>query len=138
MNRITLFLLAMLVWLASPAAQAQKLNYPKTAQVKHIDNYFGTDVADPYRWLEVSDSAAVKDWIKEQNKVTFEYLAQIPFRENLKQRLTQIWNYPKVGAPFKRGDYYYFYKNDGLQNQSILYRQKTLGGEAEAFLDPNT
>ncbi len=112
--------------------------YPKTAQVEQTDTYFDREVADPYRWLEISDSAAVKDWIKAQNQVTFDYLNQIPHREEIKARLKKLWNYEKFSAPVRHGDYYYFYKNDGLQNQYVLYRQKTLDSPAEVFLDPNT
>ena len=113
------------------------MNYPKTQKIDQIDEYFGIKVPDPYRWLEQSDSAAVKDWVKDQNKVTFNYLEQITAREHIKNRLTKLWNYEKYSAPFKEGDYYYFYKNDGLQNQYVLYRQKSLDAEAEVFLDPN-
>ncbi len=119
-------------------AQKMKLTYPNTQKVNQTDTYFGTQVADPYRWLEVSDSAAVKDWIKAENKVTFDYLGQIPFRQKLKERLEKVWNYPKIGAPFKEGEYYYFYKNDGLQNQSVLYRYKDEKEQPEVFLNPNT
>jgi prolyl oligopeptidase len=115
----------------------QKLNYPTTAKVQQTDDYFGTKVADPYRWLEVSDSAAVADWVKAQNQVTFDYLKKIPFRDKIRERLEKTWNYPKIGAPFKEGNFYYFYKNNGLQNQSVLYRQKTQQDEPEVFLDPN-
>jgi prolyl oligopeptidase len=118
-------------------AQAQ-LKYPKTKKVDHKDTYFGTEVADPYRWLESSDKPAAKAWIKAQNKVTFNYLNKISFRDKLKARITKLWNYKKVGVPFKEGNYYYFYQNDGLQNQWVLYRKQSLEDEkAEVFLDPN-
>ncbi|WP_187262196.1 prolyl oligopeptidase family serine peptidase [Pontibacter beigongshangensis] len=119
---------------AAPAAV--NLNYPNTKKVDHTDNYFGTTVADPYRWQETHDEE-LDQWIAEQNKVTQSYLSSIPFRNKIKDRLTQIWNYPKYGAPFKKGGKYYFYKNDGLQNQSVLYVQNTLEGEPQVFLDPN-
>lgn len=112
------------------------IEYPATAQEEVVDNIFGTPVADPYRWLEDDMSAETADWVKRQNVVTFGYLEQIPYREEIRSRLTAMWNYEKYGAPFKRGDYTYFMKNDGLQNQFVVYRQKD-GGEAEVFLDPN-
>ena len=112
------------------------IEYPATAQEEVVDNIFGTPVADPYRWLEDDMSAETADWVKRQNVVTFGYLEQIPYREEIRSRLTAMWNYEKYGAPFKRGDYTYFMKNDGLQNQFVVYRQKD-GGEAAVFLDPN-
>lgn len=116
---------------------AAQITYPDTKKVDQQDDYFGTIVKDPYRWLEDDNSAETKAWVKEENKVTEEYLSKIPFREKIRERLETLWNYPRYGSPFKRGDYYYFYKNDGLQNQSVLYRQKGLGGTPEVFLDPN-
>ncbi len=117
------------------------LDYPETRKDSTVvDNYFGTEVADPYRWLEDDRSEETEAWVEAQNKVTFGYLEQIPYREEIKNKLTELWNYEKVGAPFERGDYTYFSKNDGLQKQSVLYRFKTEGGsmeEAEVFLDPN-
>jgi len=119
------------------ASAQQKISYPVTHKGDVVDNYFGTDVADPYRWLEDDRSEETGDWVKAENKVTFDYLSQIPYRDQLKSRLAELWNYEKVGAPFEEGDYTYFYKNDGLQNQYVIYRQKD-GGKAEVFLDPNT
>ena len=113
------------------------VTYPTTAKVDSIDTYFGTDVKDPYRWLEDDRSKETEAWVKEQNKVTFGYLEKIPFRKAIKQRLEKLWNYEKLGSPFKEGDYTYFYKNDGLQNQYVVYRTKG-EGETEIFLDPNT
>ncbi|GAB4411376.1 MAG: prolyl oligopeptidase family serine peptidase [Microscillaceae bacterium] len=113
------------------------MEYPRTATVNQVDEYFGTKVSDPYRWLERTDSAAVKDWISAQNKLTFSYLEKIPFREKLETRLRELWNYEKLSAPTRQGAYEYFYKNDGLQNQSVLYRRKIAGGPEEVFLDPN-
>ncbi len=110
--------------------------YPVTKTTDQTDEYFGTKVPDPYRWLEDDRSEETKNWVKEQNKVTDAYLDRIPFRAAIKKRLTELWNYEKFSAPFKEGDYTYFYKNDGLQNQSVLYRQKR-GGNPEVFLDPN-
>ena len=114
-----------------------KLDYPVTKKVDVHDNYFGTIVKDPYRWLEDDTSAAVKEWVKEENKVTFGYLDKIPFREKIKQRLEKLWDYPKFSTPFKGGENYFFFKNDGLQNQDVLYIRKGLNAEPEVFLDPN-
>ncbi|WP_299903130.1 prolyl oligopeptidase family serine peptidase [uncultured Aquimarina sp.] len=114
------------------------LNYPETKKVDTVDTYFETEVKDPYRWLEDDRSKETEDWVSEQNKVTFGYLDNIPFRDQLKKRLSSLWNYEKVGAPFKEGDYSYFYKNDGLQNQYVIYRFKEEGDTPEVFLDPNT
>ena len=120
--------------------QTNSVTYPNTKKVDTVTNYFGTQVKDPYRWLEDDMSQQTAQWVEKQNKTTFDYLDNIPFREALKQRLTKLWNYEKVGAPFKEGEYSYFYKNDGLQNQYVIYRYKT-GQDpqsAEVFLDPNT
>lgn len=118
----------------------ESMTYPETRMDETTDTYFNREVSDPYRWLEDDRSEETEAWVKAQNEVTFGYLKQIPYRKSLEDRLTEIWNYEKVGAPFVRGDYTYFYKNDGLQNQSVMYRYKT--GEnpddAEVFLDPNT
>ncbi|MBU2893515.1 prolyl oligopeptidase family serine peptidase [Colwellia sp. D2M02] len=124
---------------AAVAAKTQGINvtYPVTKKGDVVDTYFDTNVADPYRWLEDDRSEETGAWVKTQNKLTFNYLDQIPYRDQLKSRLGELWNYEKVGAPFKEGDYTYFYKNNGLQNQYVVYRQKD-GGEAEVFLDPNT
>ena len=120
--------------------QTNTVTYPKTKKVDTVTNYFGTQVKDHYRWLEDDMSEETARWVKDQNKTTFSYLENIPFREALKKRLTTLWNYEKVGAPFKEGDYSYFYKNDGLQNQYVIYRYKTGQDpdKAEVFLDPNT
>lgn len=113
------------------------VNYPTTKKVDTVDNYFGNEVPDPYRWLEDDRSEETEAWVKKQNAVTFGYLDKIPFREDLKNRLEKLWNYEKVGSPFKEGDYTYYYKNNGLQNQYVVYRKKN-DGEEEVFLDPNT
>lgn len=113
------------------------LTYPKAMKMDTADDYFGTQVADPYRWLENDTSQATAAWVEAENKVTFDYLSKIPFRNALKERLTKLANYEKVGVPFKKNGKYYFYKNDGLQNQSILYVQDSLDGEARVVLDPN-
>jgi prolyl oligopeptidase len=114
-----------------------QITYPDTKKVDQEDNYFGTIIKDPYRWLEDDNSVETKAWVKEENNVTEDYLSKIPFRGKVRKRLEELWNYTKYGAPFKQGDYYYFYKNDGLQNQAVLYRQKGLDGEPEVFIDPN-
>ncbi len=111
--------------------------YPKTAKDNTVDTYFGTQVADPYRWLENDTSAATAAWVKAQNKVTEGYLERIPFREALRKRLTELADYEKYGTPFKKHGKYYFYKNDGLQNQSVLYVQDDLDAAPRVFLDPN-
>jgi len=113
------------------------LNYPETKKVDTVDVYFDAKVNDPYRWLEDDMSEETAAWVKAQNEVTFGYLDQIPFRKQIKERLEKVWNYERISAPFKEGDYTYFFKNNGLQNQSVLYRKDTDGKE-EVFLDPNT
>lgn len=121
----------------SPKKESITVNYPITEQADSIDTYFGNQIKDPYRWLEDDRSAATEAWVKEQNSTTFGYLENIAFREDLKNRLEKLWNYEKLGSPFNEGGYTYFYKNDGLQNQYVVYRQKDKG-EPEVFLDPNT
>ncbi|WP_343328336.1 prolyl oligopeptidase family serine peptidase [Polaribacter staleyi] len=111
--------------------------YPKTNKKPVVDSYFGIDVVDNYRWLEDDESPETKAWVKEENQVTFKYLDQIPYRKQLKERLSKLWNYEKIGTPFIEGDYTYFSKNDGLQNQNVIYRTKG-NSEPEIFLDPNT
>jgi prolyl oligopeptidase len=112
--------------------------YPVVRKDDARDDYFGTKVADPYRWLEDDHSEETTAWVKAQNEITEHYLSQVPFREKIRHRLTEIWNYPRYGIPFLEGDSYYFYKNDGLQNQAVLYRQKLPDETPEVFLDPNT
>lgn len=128
-----------LVWACETSTKKEPIavNYPSTNKVDTVDTYFGTDINDPFRWLEDDRSAETENWVKRQNEVTFGYLEKIPFRNDLKNRLEKLWNYEKLSAPFKEGEYTYFYKNDGLQNQYVVYRQKD-GEEAEVFLDPNT
>jgi prolyl oligopeptidase len=112
--------------------------YPETKKGDTVDNYFGTKVADPYRWLEADANVPeVASWVEAQNKVTFAYLEKIPFRQKIKERLMELYNYPKYSAPTRRGDYFFYTKNDGLQNQSVWYRQKGLDGSPEVLLDPN-
>lgn len=122
-----------------PVAVTAQLSYPATKKTETYDGYSGKyKVHDPYRWLEDDNSDETKNWVKEQNKVTFDYLATIPVRQKVRKRLEDLWNYPKYSSPFKKGKYYYFYKNDGLQNQAVLYRQLGTNGKPEVFLDPNT
>lgn len=111
--------------------------YPTSQKGTQQDNYFGTLVDDPYRWLEDDLSVDTKNWIKAENEVTDDYLSQIPYREQIRKRLENLWNYEKEGAPFKEGEYIYYYKNNGLQNQHVLYRKKGEDGTEEVFLDPN-
>ncbi|MFD1145103.1 prolyl oligopeptidase family protein [Larkinella insperata] len=118
-------------------AQSNPIKYPQTRKTEQLDDYHGTKVSDPYRWLEDDRSAETEAWVKAQNAVTFGYLEQIPYRKQLENRLEQIINYPRYSAPGRKGDWFYFYKNDGLQNQSVLYRQKGLNGKPEVVIDPN-
>lgn len=119
-----------------PNLQAQEMKYPITPKVDQKDVYFGKDVNDPYRWLENDRSQETQEWVKKENIFTNDYLAKIPFREDIRKELNNIWNYEKISAPFKKGNYTYFYKNDGLQAQSVLYRTDK-NGKTEVFLDPN-
>lgn len=135
----TLCLGAATIALASCSVQQNSstaMTYPKTKKVNHTDTYFGTQVQDPYRWLEDDRAEDTKDWVQREVAFTQNYLSKIPFREAIKNQLREIWNYEKISAPFKEGDYTYFYKNDGLQAQSVLYR-KDKSGKTEVFLDPN-
>ncbi|MDR1681707.1 MAG: prolyl oligopeptidase family serine peptidase [Prevotellaceae bacterium] len=119
-------------------ARQPALKYPDTAKVDHVDTCFGTAVPDPYRWLEDDRSEATAAWVEAENKVTFGYLERLPMREAIRECLTEIWNYPKQGVPSKYGSKYFFSKNDGLQNQSVLYVKDSLAGEPRVFIDPNT
>ncbi len=114
-----------------------QLKYPETKKADSVTDYFGTILQDPYRWLEDDRSEETENWVSAQNKVTFDYLKQISYRDALNKRLTQLWNYEKLGAPFTEGGYVYFFKNDGLQNQYVVYRKKGENEETEIFLDPN-
>lgn len=117
---------------------AAKLTYPTTRKIDQVDDYHGTAVSDPYRWLEDPDSEATQAWVEAQNQVTFGFLKQIHERETIKQRLTQLWDYEKYSQPFKQGERYFYFKNDGLQNQSVLYTLDTLDADPQILLDPNT
>ena len=116
---------------------SMKLNYPETKKGETVDNYHGKDVKDEYRWLETDTADDVKKWVGEQNKVTQSYLSQIPYRDKIKERYAELFNYVKLSSPFKVGEYYFFSKNDGLQNQAVIYYQKGLNGEPSVFIDPN-
>jgi prolyl oligopeptidase len=133
---LTVTLFALLVLQFATTAQ-QTIQYPKTRKVDHVDTYHGTTVADPYRWIEDDNSPETAKWVEEQNKVTFGYLEKITYRAKIKDRLTQLYNYPKYSPPSRRGEYFIFSKNDGLQNQSVRYIQKGLDGEPEVLIDPN-
>lgn len=144
MNRIVLtawlVIAGFVLMFRSLSAQERNLVYPTTKTVEQVDDFHGTKVEDPYRWLEddVRTSKDVADWVEAQNKLTFEFLNSIPQRASIQKRMTELWNYEKIGAPFKRGGRYFFSRNDGLQNQNVLFRQDTLDSEAEVLLDPNT
>jgi prolyl oligopeptidase len=139
MKKMTLLFVLSSMVLAFAACQkaGARLSYPATKKVDQVDDYFGTKVADPYRWLEDDNAEEVKQWVQAENAVTFGYLETIPFRSKIKDRLTEIFNYPRYSSPFRAGEFYFFYKNDGLQNQSVCYIQKGLYGTPEVFLDPN-
>ncbi len=139
MQKIIAFVLvsANFVSLSQNNQKQTMINYPKTKKVDTLTTYFGTEVKDPYRWLEDDRSEETSMWVSAQNEITFGYLNQIPFRNKIKNRMEAIWNYERISAPFKEGKYTYFYKNNGLQNQSVLYRKNETGNE-EIFLDPNT
>ena len=139
MKKMTAILCAMIVVAALAACRKSqpRLSYPVTKKVDQVDDYFGTKVADPYRWLEDDNAPDVKAWVQAENAVTFGYLDRIPFRPKIKARLTEIYNYPRYSSPFRAGEFYFFYKNDGLQNQSVCYIQKGLDGTPEVFFDPN-
>lgn len=119
------------------AMTAQTLNYPQTPRQNVVDIYHGTKVEDPYRWLEYDTAENVKEWVKEQNQLTNDYLIHIPFRDQMQSRISALNNYPKYSSPFRAGEYYFYYKNDGLQNQSVLYYQHGLEGDPQVFLNPN-
>jgi prolyl oligopeptidase len=134
-----LFLLTLsLLGCSKPKEQIAMMKYPITEKTTTVDTLFGIAVSDPYRWLEDDTAKATANWVKAQNEVTFGFLEKIPYRETIKKRLEALYNYERLSTPFKEGDFYYFYKNNGLQNQSVLYRKKGENGTPEPFLDPNT
>lgn len=132
-----LLMLFLLMLFAFTSTHSQQIEYPFTKKVDQIDDYHGTKISDPYRWLEDNNSKETAEWVEAQNKVTQEYLSKIPFREALKNKLTELWNYERYSTPSKHGDYYTFSKNDGLQEQSVIYLQEGLNGTPEVLLDPN-
>lgn len=132
-----LFALSLALLSATCAREAKRIAYPQTKKVDVVDNYFGTEVPDPYRWLEDDNSEQTKDWVAEQNKLTFSYLERIPFRERIRKRLREVNDYPRIHDVVKAGDYIFFYRNEGLQNQSVIYVQRGLDGKPEVFIDPN-
>jgi len=136
MKKLTILISFLLLYSCNTTSN-NTLEYPVTEKGTVVDNYFGIEVADPYRWLEDDNSTETAAWVEEQNKETFSYLEQIPYRNKIKDRLEKIWNYPKYTSPFKVAGHYYFYKNDGLQNQYVLYTQKNLDSKPEILLDPN-
>ena len=137
MRNLQLILLSSMIVLSACQSKTNFV-YPVAGKGETVDNYFGTEVADPYRWLENDTSQATAAWVEAENLVTNAYLAQIPFRAQLKQRLTDLLDYERIGLPQKKNGKYYFFKNDGLQNQSVLYVKNALDEEAEVLLDPNT
>lgn len=139
MRSAQLISVALLAMTLTTQGRGQELAYPSSRTVDHTDAYFGTKVADPYVWLEedVRESDDVADWVEAQNKLTFGYIKQLPYRRQIQDRLTKLWDYEKFGTPFQRGGRYYYYKNDGLQNQNTLYRLDRLGAEARVLIDPN-
>jgi prolyl oligopeptidase len=141
MHRLTLFGLCATIALAQFAIASEippaSSRYPVTRTTNQVDVYHGVRVADPYRWLEDDNSSETKAWVEAQNKVTFDYLEKIPQRESIRQRLTKLWNYERYGVPFKEGGRYFFFKNDGLQNQSVLYTTPSLDAQPAVLLDPN-
>ena len=132
------YLFILLIIIAMGCTQQSKFEYPITNKVDVVDNYFGTEVPDPYRWLEDDMSDETAEWVKAQNEITFGYLESIPFVEDLKTRLTEIWDYPKMGIPNKEKDLYFYSYNTGLQNQSVIYKKKNPDADGEVFLDPNS
>jgi prolyl oligopeptidase len=142
MQKWIVVLCSILVAAAASAAPKEdlKLEYPETKTVDVVDEYHGTQVADPYRWLEqdARESEAVRDWIDAENELTFAYLERIPEREAIEKRLTELWDFERYTSPFKAGGRYYYFHNSGLQNQSVLYKQESLDAEASVVLDPNT
>jgi prolyl oligopeptidase len=133
--QVTMLLFAALV---APRLAAQQVQYPQSKKVEQVDDYHGTPIADPYRWLENVDAADTKAWVEAQNRVTFGFLDRIPERATLRDRLTKLWNFERYGTPFRKAGRYFFYKNDGLQNQYVLYQQPSLTGTPTVLIDPNT
>lgn len=131
-----IFLLSMVFAIVS--CNQQTMEYPETRKDNTVDNYFGIEVADPYRWLEDDLSEETAEWVKAQNDVTFNYLDQIPYKDAIRDRLEELWNYSRMGNPFKEGDNYFYFYNDGLQDQSVVFKTSDLNEKGEVFMDPNT
>ncbi len=131
------FVLVVFMFIATNVFSQTKFDYPKTKKVEQIDDYHGTKISDPFRWLEDDNSAETKAWVEAQNKVTFAYLNQIPERAKLKARLTELWNYERYSAPFEQGGKYFYTKNDGLQNQSVWYVAESVKDKGRVLFDPN-
>ena len=131
------FLIIILFSIWGVSCTNSNFNYPDTKKVDQLDEYFGVEVEDPYRWLEDDRSEETENWVIAQNKVTFDYLAKIPYRDKFKNRLEELWNFETMKSPFKKGDKYFFFKNDGLQNQDVLYMQNSLEEDAKILIDPN-
>ena len=136
-RRLSILLFFTCIFVLQSCSKPEKITYPAVKKVDQVDDYFGTKVADPYRWLEDDKSPETAKWVEAENAVTFGYLQKIPFREALRKRLTEIYNYPRYSSPMRAGQYYFYNKNDGLQNQSVIYFQKGLDGQPEVFIDPN-
>jgi prolyl oligopeptidase len=134
---IIIVLMGVSAIIISCARTRYAIKYPQTPQTNHVDYYHEVAVSDPYRWLEDIESPQVKKWIEEQNKITFSFLSNIPEREKIKQRMTQLWNYERFGVPFKKGGRYFYSRNDGLQNQNVIYTVEKLDGEPRVLIDPN-
>jgi prolyl oligopeptidase len=137
MKKLHVILAGLVIFAFFSCKHQIKVNYPETAKVDTVNDYYGTQIVDPYRWLENDTSAETEAWVVAENKVTDEYMDQIPYRYQVRERLEKMWDYPRFGVPFSEGDYYFFFKNDGLQNQAVLYIKEGLDGEPQVLLDPN-
>lgn len=137
MRKLSYFLILTAFIAMISCSEQKRIKYPVTQKVDTVDVYFGVEVPDPYRWLEDDNSEETAEWVKAENEITFDYLEKIPFRDKINKRLTKIWNYPRYGVPFKEGKNYFFFKNDGMQNQSVLYIREGLDDEPRVLLDPN-
>jgi len=137
MFKTRLLVLLITMCLTAGVDAQTKIEYPQTRKVEQTDDYHGTKISDPYRWLEDDNSAETKAWVEAQNKITFAYLNQIPERARIKARLTELWNYERYSAPFEQGGKYFYTKNDGLQNQSVWYVAESTQDKGRVLLDPN-
>lgn len=137
-NKITFYVLPLVAaCMMAGCKEERPLQYPHTRMEKIVDHYFGVEVADPFRWLEDANSKDTKLWVKAQNAVSSGYLSRIPFRQNINERLTSLWDYERHGTPWREGNHYFYYRNDGMQNQSVLYVREGRDGKSRIFLDPN-